>query len=127
MWLNREKLDLHVKRSWEEFGTQASGRRMDRAARALLRLPTSVRSGGLSVVGLLVPIRASNDDLETASVSTKVGGRSRLDARSPKGAFEVGNASWAGTAVGRVQGRITLDVKIEPSAQRGVVAPLGAP
>ena len=125
MW-PKKKLCLHVKRSGEEFGTQTSGRRLDRATGTFLRLSASVRSGGVSVVGLFISIRAGNDDLKCASVTAKICSRSRLNAGSPKGALEVGDAGWAGTVVGRIQGGISLDVQIETGAQRGVVAPLRA-
>lgn len=64
--------------------------------------------------------------MENAPVTAIVVGSCGLDARTPKGAFEVCDAGWLGAVGGRVQRRVALDVKIETGAEGCVIAKLGA-
>ena len=118
--------DVHVKGAGEEFGAHAVLGVVDGAVGTSGGGTAAGGSGGESVVGLLVTVGASNDDVEIAPVAAKVVGGGRLDAGAPESALEIRDRGGLGAVGARIEAGVALDVEVEGGAKRGVVAPRGA-
>ena len=101
--LHLAESNSHVERTREEVSANARTRVVDRTARAFAGLAATRGSGGNGVVCLLVPVRASNYNLELGPVISEVGGRRRFDAGTPQGTLVVGDTRREWAVVGGIQ------------------------
>jgi len=118
--------DIDVEGAREEFGAHAMFGVINGALETLGWLATAWWGGGEGVVGFLVAVGASDDDVEVQTVATEVVGGGSLDARAPERALEVGDGGYLGAVCAGVEAGVTFDVEVEACAEGRVVTPSGA-